>query len=226
MGHPQGAPELVWLAGSSHHIGPFGGASGRRLRADRRAPIRGAWRTSEWPHNTGRGPTSHWTSLGVSHVTAILGWRCTHDGASPRTPRREYGCLSSFFSFLQDMGHVEVKPARRLPRPRMARSVAACLSEEMAQKLIAAADRPWPKAVIVLLLTTGIRRAEAAGLTLDNLDLERRQLLTRGKGSAVFGRPDEAVRGVQAQRATRRLRTRPRATWAIQPYSVRRTIVQ
>jgi integrase/recombinase XerD len=34
----------------------------------------------------------------------------------------------------------------------------------------------------VLLLSTGIRRGEAVSITLDDLDLENRQLLIRGKG--------------------------------------------
>jgi integrase/recombinase XerC len=115
----------------------------------------------------------------------LIRYGVSRHGIRPRTLHGEYGCLSSFFSFLRDMGHVEVNPASRLPRPRIPRSVPFCLSEEMAQKLIAAADRLWTKALVVLMLTTGIRRAEAAGITLDDLDLERRQLLVRGKGSVV-----------------------------------------
>jgi site-specific recombinase XerD len=37
--------------------------------------------------------------------------------------------------------------------------------------------------MIVLLLSTGIRRSEAIGITLDDLDLDNRQLLVHGKGS-------------------------------------------
>jgi hypothetical protein len=39
-------------------------------------------------------------------------------GIRPRTLQREYGCLSSCFSFLRDMGCVEVNPASRLPHLR------------------------------------------------------------------------------------------------------------
>jgi hypothetical protein len=35
-------------------------------------------------------------------------------GAAPLTVRRKYACLSSFFGFLQDMGHAKHNPARRL----------------------------------------------------------------------------------------------------------------
>jgi len=103
-------------------------------------------------------------------------------GAAPLTLRRKYACLSSFFGFLQDMGYAQTNPARRLPLPKVAQPVPVCLSEEMAQKLVAAADSPWSKALVVLLLSTGIRRSEAVGVTLDDLDLENRQLLIHGKG--------------------------------------------
>jgi len=103
-------------------------------------------------------------------------------GAAPLTLRRKYACLASLFGFLQDMGYVQANPARRLPLPKVTQPVPVFLSEEMAQTLIAAADKPWQKAVVVLLLSTGIRRSEAVAITLDDLDLEKRQLLIRGKG--------------------------------------------
>jgi site-specific recombinase XerD len=104
-------------------------------------------------------------------------------GAAPLTVRRKYACLSSFFGFLQDMGHAKHNPARRLPLPKVSQNLPVCLSPEQAQRLIEAATRPWSKAMIVLLLSTGIRRSEAIGITLDDLDLDNRQLLVHGKGS-------------------------------------------
>ena len=121
-------------------------------------------------------------------------------GAAPLTLRRKYACISSFFGFLQDMGYAQGNPARRLPLPRVSQPVPVCLSEEMAQKLIAAADSPWTKAAVVLLLSTGIRRSEAVAITLDDLDLENRQLLIRGKGDKERMVPltDQAVEAIQA----------------------------
>jgi integrase/recombinase XerD len=69
-------------------------------------------------------------------------------------------------------------PARRLPRPRVSEYVPVFLSEETAQQLIAAADSPWTKCAVVLLLSTGIRRSEAVGITLGKGDKERVMPLT------------------------------------------------
>ena len=99
--------------------------------------------------------------------------------AAPLTLRRKYACLASLFGYLQDMGHAQGNPARRLPLPKVTQPVPIFLSEEMAQRLIAAADSPWTKAAVVLLLSTGIRRSEAVAITLHDLDLEKRQLLIR-----------------------------------------------
>ena len=119
---------------------------------------------------------------------------------APLTLRRKYACISSFFGFLQDMGYAHTNPTRRLPLPRVSEYVPVFLTEEMAQQLIAAADTPWTKAMVVLLLSTGIRRSEAVGITLDDLDLEERQLLIRGKGDKerVVPLTDQAVEAIQA----------------------------
>jgi len=120
-------------------------------------------------------------------------------GAAALTVRRKYGCLSSFFGFLQDMGLARANPARRLPLPRISQAVPVCLSEIMAQRLVEAADTPRLKALVILLLSTGIRRSEAVGITLDDLDLENRQLLIRGKGNKerVVPLTEEAVEAVR-----------------------------
>ena len=119
---------------------------------------------------------------------------------APLTLRRKYACISSFFGFLQDMGYAHTNPARRLPLPRVSEYVPVFLSEEMAQQLIAAADSPWTKCAVVLLLSTGIRRSEAVGITLDDLNLEERQLLIRGKGDKerVVPLTDQAAEAIQA----------------------------
>ncbi len=119
---------------------------------------------------------------------------------APLTLRRKYACISSFFGFLQDMGYARSNPARRLPLPRVSEYVPVFLSEEMAQQLIAAADTPWTRAMVLLLLSTGIRRSEAVGITLDDLNLEERQLLIRGKGDKerVVPLTDQVIEAIQA----------------------------
>ncbi len=102
---------------------------------------------------------------------------------SPVTVRSKLACLSSFFGFLQDMGYVSGNPAKRLPLPKLEQHVPVTLSEEQAQQLLAAAELPWHRCLVMLLLATGIRRSEAVQISLEDMDLANRQLLVHGKGA-------------------------------------------
>ena len=102
---------------------------------------------------------------------------------SPVTVRRKLSCLCSFFSFLQDMGYVSGNPARRLPLPKQERRMPVTLSEEQARQLIAAAELPWHRCLVVMLLATGMRRSELLQVTLEDIDAQNRQLLVHGKGA-------------------------------------------
>jgi site-specific recombinase XerD len=104
-------------------------------------------------------------------------------GAAPLTVRRKLACLSSFFGFLEDMGHIRGNPARRLPLPKVEQPVPVCLNEEDVQRLVAVANKPHQRAMVTLLVTTGLRRSELVGITLDDLDFEHSQLLVHGKGA-------------------------------------------
>ncbi len=104
-------------------------------------------------------------------------------GMAPLTVRRKLACLSSFFGFLQDMGYLQGNPARGLPLPKVEQLVPVTLSREDAHRLIAAADKPWHRCLVILLLTTGIRRSEAAQITLEDIDLDNGQFLVHGKGA-------------------------------------------
>jgi len=104
-------------------------------------------------------------------------------GRAPLTIRRKLACLSSFFGFLSDLGLIVGNPARRLPLPKTVQPVPICLTEEQAQRLLEAAHTPWHRALIAVLLFTGLRRSEAVAITLEDLDLEKGQLLVHGKGS-------------------------------------------
>jgi len=81
------------------------------------------------------------------------------------------------------MGRCQGNPARNLPLPKVSRNLPTVLSAEQVQSLLAAAQTPDRKLLVLLLLSTGLRRSEAAAITLDQVDLEHRQLRVRGKGN-------------------------------------------
>jgi site-specific recombinase XerD len=129
----------------------------------------------------------------------VLQFAVSLKGVSPATVHRRCAGLSSFFLFLQDMGYAQTNPARRVPLPKLSKPLPTCLTRETVRKLLEAAKRPWEKALVVLLLSAGLRRSEAAAITLDDLDLANKQLLVRGKGSKerIVPLADEAVGAIE-----------------------------
>jgi site-specific recombinase XerD len=104
-------------------------------------------------------------------------------GQAPLTVRRKLTAIASFYRFLADTGSATLNPARGLPLPKVAQCFPTCLTAEQARALLDAAHTPWHRAMIALLLFTGLRRSEVAAITLDDLDTENAQLLVRGKGA-------------------------------------------
>jgi len=121
-------------------------------------------------------PAAITRQLVIQYAVSLSHW-------SPVTVRSKLACLSSFFGFLQDMGYVSGNPAKRLPLPKLEQHVPVTLSEEQAQQLLAAAELPWHRCLVMLLLATGIRRGEAVQISLEEMDLTNRQLLVHGKGA-------------------------------------------
>jgi site-specific recombinase XerD len=133
-------------------------------------------------------------------------------GRKPLTVRRKYACLSSLFNFLQDMGYGKANPALRLPLPKVARTLPVCLSADQVQRLLAAARSPAHRVLLLLLISTGLRRSEAASITLEDLDLENRQLRVVGKGNKerIVPLTAEVVAAVQEYLAWKKPTTCPR----------------
>jgi len=124
---------------------------------------------------------------------------------APRTVRRKLTAVSSFYGFLQDTAQATHHPARGLPLPQVAQVLPVSLSEDQARRLLEAAHTPWHRALVALLLFAGLRRSEATAITLTDLDLERGQLLVRGKGSKqrVVPLPSPVVEAIQEYLACR-----------------------
>ncbi|HET6820713.1 MAG TPA: tyrosine recombinase XerC [Candidatus Limnocylindria bacterium] len=112
------------------------------------------------------------------------GWITDDPLAGVRSPRKP-GRLPRVLS-VDDATELVEAPARAAPRSR--RGIGEPLAQAMARR---------DAALLELLYATGMRISEAAGLTIDRLDLERKRLRVIGKGSKerelLFGGPAQAA---------------------------------
>lgn len=109
------------------------------------------------------------------------------DRVSARTITRKLAILRGFYRWLIGQGILERSPMDGLQNPRFGRplpqvlevdQVVALLDAPAGDDVIAVRDR----AILELLYAAGLRVSEAAGLTLDRVMLDRKQVRVVGKG--------------------------------------------
>jgi len=135
----------------------------------------------------------------------VMQYAVTLSGRAAATVCRKITVLSVFFGFLMDLGELDTNPARRIPLPKPAGRIPNAISEEDAQRLIAAADSPFERAMLLLMLTAGLRRSEVGAIRLEDVNLENHALLVRGKGAKqrivpLMPQAAEAIRNYLAAR--------------------------
>jgi integrase/recombinase XerC len=135
----------------------------------------------------------------------VMQYAVTLSGRAAATVCRKITVLSVFFGFLMDLGELESNPARRIPLPNPASRIPNAISEEDAQKLVGAAESPFERAMLLLMLTAGLRRSEVGAIRLEDVNLENQALLVRGKGAKqrmvpLMPQTAEAIRNYLADR--------------------------
>ena len=138
-----------------------------------------------------------WGELGVAEVLAIRSRLADAVAAgtwSPATANKHLACLRGILRAAWRLGQITTDtyercrdvPLIRGSRPPRGRAVDA----EARHQLIAAASgsdaaSARDAALVALLYSCGLRRAEAAGLDLEHLDAKTATLMVRGKGDKV-----------------------------------------
>ena len=134
-------------------------------------------------------------------------------GLKPRTVHLHVSALSGFCGFLMKEGKLQGNPAKAIRRPKMEKRLpeyyteksldeyllesAHAAGEEELQIIIQSPNpqedkvavelyrRRLRRLIVLILYTTGIRRAELLGLTIDSMDRERGTLRVKGKGDKM-----------------------------------------
>ena len=107
--------------------------------------------------------------------------------AKPATALNRYRALGTYFRWLADEGEIPDSPMRRMKPPHVPEEPPAVLSDDQLTKLLKACggttfDDRRDAAMIRLLLDTGMRRAELAGMKMEDIDFDHDVVLVLGKG--------------------------------------------
>ncbi|MFN8037886.1 MAG: tyrosine-type recombinase/integrase [Acidimicrobiales bacterium] len=106
---------------------------------------------------------------------------------SAGTAKTRHGALVTFFNWAVDVGELDATPMAKVSAPKVPEQPVPVISTDQLGRLLEVTkgstflDRR-DHAMLRLFIDTGVRRAEMAGITLDDLDLEDRVVWVMGKG--------------------------------------------
>lgn len=137
-----------------------------------------------------RGWPTNPAAIEKRHVEEFLIWLRDDRGAKPATVRARFSTLRRFFNWLVEEGEIEASPMVRIRGPKVDEPPTPVLNEDEQRALLAsckgnAFEDKRDMALLRLMLDTGLRRGEAAGIELDDVDLDGRVVMILGKGRKV-----------------------------------------
>lgn len=108
-------------------------------------------------------------------------------GQKPATASNRYRALQTFFKWAVEEGEIKSSPMAHMKPPHIPEEPPAIITEEQLKKLLKVCEGKnfedrRDMAIIRLLVDTGMRRAEIAGLKVDDIDWERNVAYVLGKG--------------------------------------------
>lgn len=90
--------------------------------------------------------------------------------------------LSSFFSWLEDEDHILKSPVRRIHKIKTGRNVKSTFSDEELERMRDSVSTSRDRAMIDILVSTGMRVGELVNLNRDDVDFNERECIVFGKG--------------------------------------------
>lgn len=152
------------------------------------------------------------------HLEAYLAHRVGSGRAAADTAKH-YRSLQQLFRWLAEEGEIPESPMARMHPPHVPEQPVPVFTDDELARLVAACagstfENRRDIALLRLLLDSGMRLAELAGLTADDLDFEQQVAIVTGKGRRMRACPF----GNKTSDALRRyLRARARRTDAARP---------
>src|SRR3954451_11026415 len=136
-----------------------------------------------WLREAGMPTTA--SGIAREHLEAFLA--ALADRVSPATVAKHYRSLQQLFRWLVEDGEITRSPMERMRPPTVPEQPVDILTDDELRALLDAArgntfENRRDIAILRMLIDTGMRAGELAGLTLEDLDAEQRIALVMGKG--------------------------------------------
>jgi integrase/recombinase XerD len=140
-----------------------------------------------WMDDLAEQGVDDWRQVRREHLLAHLD-HLLRGGISARSQARALSAIRSLHRLLQAERLAEVDPTEDVDGPRPTHRLPQLLSRQEVERLLAAPEGKTAagqrdKAMLELLYATGLRVSELVGLSVNDVHLETRMLLARGKGS-------------------------------------------
>jgi len=108
-------------------------------------------------------------------------------GLTARTALQRYRSVSRLFIWMVDTDEMAESPMAKMKPPRVPEKMVPVIKPEDLRKLLRALsgtdfESRRDKAIVSLFIDTGLRIAEMAGINVDDIDMEERQIVVMGKG--------------------------------------------
>ncbi|MGH9048342.1 MAG: tyrosine-type recombinase/integrase [Acidimicrobiia bacterium] len=126
-------------------------------------------------------------SISREHVESFI-VALREAGRSPSTCANRYRSLQQLFRWLEDEGEIEHSPMAKMRPPRVEEQPVDVFSDEELRRIFEACkgrdfEARRDTAIVRLLISTGARVGELAGLRVEDLDLDGRVAYATGKGN-------------------------------------------
>jgi site-specific recombinase XerD len=175
-------------------------------------------------------------TVAADEIKAYLAARISGDGAAAASPAyvaRIFRSLQQLYRWLDEEGEIEASPMARMKPPQVPEDPVEVIPDADLRALLAVVERRPPagalprigfelrrdRAMILLLLTTGIRSEGLMGLTVDDVDL-RAGVFTvteKGRRTRTVGLVIESPYGSAAEAVDRYMRARSKHKHAASP---------
>ena len=125
-------------------------------------------------------------------------WQLMEQGFARSSIARKLSAVRSLYRYLQREEFISTSPAAIISSPKLDRRLPSFLGQEEATALVEAPDTATStglrdRALLELLYASGLRVSELAGLNIDNINRETREIRVWGKGSkermVLMGKP-------------------------------------